>query len=186
MPSDERQCSTEQSGKSALTIVFEIAAGRSKSLNASLSYHYTSPLALHSRRSLRRRRRATMASAIVKPIAAAGLARRALQTSSFGQTAFQSIKIRDQAIRSGQLARLARAQGQFRGYADQAPSVTLSPSPPKKPRWRVLRWTYRLLQFTLLGGVLYVGYGIYENRNPPTQLPPDPKKKTLVVLGESS
>ena len=33
---------------------------------------------------------------------------------------------------------------------------------------------------------MYVGYGVYQNRNPVDQIEPDPKKKTLVVLGTCS
>lgn len=94
------------------------------------------------------------------------------------------------AARTGPIARqiaLTRQHGARRGYADggQAPSIQLSPQPPKKTRWRLLRWTWRLTLLGTLGGIVYVAYGIYENRNPPVQYPPDPSKKTLVVLGES-
>jgi len=53
----------------------------------------------------------------------------------------------------------------------------------KKPRFRVLRWTWRLTYLSALAGLVYVGYGIYEMRHPPDQPNPDPKKKTLVILG---
>lgn len=55
---------------------------------------------------------------------------------------------------------------------------------PKPKRFRLLRWTWRLTQVSLVAGLGYVGYGIYEMRNPADQTPPDPNKKTLVVLGE--
>ena len=48
----------------------------------------------------------------------------------------------------------------------------------------MLRWAWRLTYLSALAGVGYVGYGIYESRNPVDQPPPDPSKKTLVVLGE--
>ncbi|KAE8866815.1 hypothetical protein PTNB73_04909 [Pyrenophora teres f. teres] len=54
---------------------------------------------------------------------------------------------------------------------------------PKPKRFRVLRWTWRLAQFSAIAGLGWVGYGIYETRNPADQPPPDPSKKTLVVLG---
>jgi NADH:ubiquinone reductase (non-electrogenic) len=40
------------------------------------------------------------------------------------------------------------------------------------------------LNLSLLGGVAYVGYGIYQERHPDPQTDPDPSKKTLVILGE--
>jgi NADH:ubiquinone reductase (non-electrogenic) len=55
---------------------------------------------------------------------------------------------------------------------------------PKPRRFRFLRWTWRLTQLSALAGIGYVGYGIYEVRNPADQPPPHPSKKTLVVLGE--
>lgn len=57
-------------------------------------------------------------------------------------------------------------------------------APPKKKGFRVLRWTWRLTYLSAIGGLGYVGYGIYEMRNPEDQPEPDPSKKTLVVLGE--
>ncbi len=53
----------------------------------------------------------------------------------------------------------------------------------KKGGFRVLRWTWRLTYVSAIAGLAYVGYGIYETRNPVDQPPPDPSKKTLVVLG---
>jgi len=55
---------------------------------------------------------------------------------------------------------------------------------PKAKRFRLLRWTWRLTYLSAIAGLGYVGYGIYETRNPADQPPPDPSKKTLVVLGE--
>ena len=70
-----------------------------------------------------------------------------------------------------------------RGYAD-GPAVS---APVKKRRtWAFLRWTWRLTYLSAIGGFVYVGYGIYVNRNPADQHDPDPKKKTLVVLGMTS
>jgi NADH:ubiquinone reductase (non-electrogenic) len=64
-----------------------------------------------------------------------------------------------------------------RSYADAAPA------PKPKKRFRFLRWAWRL---TWLSGVGLTGallYSIYESRHPIEQLPPDPTKKTLVILG---
>ena len=57
---------------------------------------------------------------------------------------------------------------------------------PKPKRFRFLRWTWRLTQLSAVAGLGWVGYGIYESRNPADQPPPDPSKKTLVVLGEQT
>lgn len=45
------------------------------------------------------------------------------------------------------------------------------------------RWLWRLTYLSVLGYVGYVGYTLYSDRNPPPQSPPDPNKKTLVILG---
>lgn len=64
-----------------------------------------------------------------------------------------------------------------RAYADAAPEK------PKKKGFRFLRWTWRLSILSALGGLGYISYGIYQMRNPADQPEPDPKKKTLVILG---
>lgn len=53
----------------------------------------------------------------------------------------------------------------------------------KRRSWRVLKWTWRLTYLSAIGGFVYLGYQIYENRTPADQEDPDPSKKTLVVLG---
>lgn len=53
--------------------------------------------------------------------------------------------------------------------------------PPKRGFWKT---TWRVTQFSLLATIAYVGFSIYETRHPPEhQNPPDPSKKTLVILG---
>ncbi|KAL0253093.1 NADH:ubiquinone oxidoreductase [Diplodia seriata] len=54
---------------------------------------------------------------------------------------------------------------------------------PKKKGFRMLRWLWRATYVSAIVGIGYAGYGIYDMRNPPDQLQPDPKKKTLVILG---
>ncbi|KAF2475165.1 FAD/NAD(P)-binding domain-containing protein [Lindgomyces ingoldianus] len=55
---------------------------------------------------------------------------------------------------------------------------------PKKRRFRsFLRWTWRLSYLSAFAGLGYIGYGIWEMRNPDDQPEPDPSKKTLVILG---
>lgn len=73
--------------------------------------------------------------------------------------------------------RTASLTRQFRRqYADSAA--------PKKPRrFRFLRWTWRLTYLSVLGGIAFVGYGVYLDRHPEPQREADPSKKTLVILG---
>ncbi|EAA29772.1 hypothetical protein GE21DRAFT_4846 [Neurospora crassa] len=62
--------------------------------------------------------------------------------------------------------------------------TTPLPEPPKeRRRFRKLRWLWRAPLFVSLAGIAYVGWGVYEERNPGPQVEPDPSKKTLVVLG---
>lgn len=79
-------------------------------------------------------------------------------------------------------AQLALRQS-LRQSARQQSSLTPDKQQAKKGGFRVLRWTWRLTWVSALAGLAYVGYGIYETRNPVDQPPPDPQKKTLVVLG---
>lgn len=65
----------------------------------------------------------------------------------------------------------------------QSTEATKPAIKPKK-RFRFLRWTWRISYLSAIAGAAYVGYGIWEMRNPEDQAPPDPNKKTLVVLGE--
>ena len=53
----------------------------------------------------------------------------------------------------------------------------------KKGGFSILRWTWRLTCLSALGGIAYLGYGIYIMRHPADQPNPDPSKKTLVILG---
>lgn len=82
------------------------------------------------------------------------------------------------ASRSGVSNKLQSVARQSRRqYADAAAA--------KKPRrFRTLRWIWRLTYLSAVGGVAYVGYGIYLDRHPEAQYEPDPSKKTLVILGE--
>lgn len=48
----------------------------------------------------------------------------------------------------------------------------------------MFRWTWRLAYLSVLGGIGYVGYVIYQDRHPDPQKEADPNKKTLVVLGK--
>ncbi|KAJ5499573.1 FAD-dependent pyridine nucleotide-disulfide oxidoreductase [Penicillium expansum] len=83
--------------------------------------------------------------------------------------------LRAKPMRSSQsVSRIAR-----RGYADAAPS----PAPKPKKRFRALRWAWRLTWLSAIGLTGTVAYSIFDLRQPPDQAPPDPSKKTLVILG---
>lgn len=64
-------------------------------------------------------------------------------------------------------------------------SIRQASTEAPKPRKRAgfFRWAWRLTYLSALGGLGWVGYGIYQTRNPEDQELPDPSKKTLVVLG---
>jgi NADH:ubiquinone reductase (non-electrogenic) len=66
----------------------------------------------------------------------------------------------------------------------RAASTDAGPA-PKKKRFRTLRWIWRLTYLSFLGGLVYVGYRVYEDRHLEPQTEPDPNKKTLVILGTS-
>ncbi|KAL2201171.1 hypothetical protein P885DRAFT_26003 [Corynascus similis CBS 632.67] len=66
-----------------------------------------------------------------------------------------------------------------RGVSSEAAPVP----PPKKSRFRKLRWAWRLGYLSAIAGIVYIGYGVYQDRHPEDQVEPDPSKKTLVILG---
>lgn len=72
-------------------------------------------------------------------------------------------------------------QQQFRrSYAE-------SLSPKTKRRGRTfLRWTWRAIYLSALGGLGWLAYNIYTLRTPREQFEPDASKKTLVILGTSA
>jgi NADH:ubiquinone reductase (non-electrogenic) len=72
-------------------------------------------------------------------------------------------------------------QGFRRGYADKINPATKEKV--KKRSWSTLRWLWRFTYLGTLGGLVYMSYGIYISKHPTEQSEPDPKKKTLVVLG---
>ncbi|KAI5285439.1 NADH:ubiquinone oxidoreductase [Ascosphaera acerosa] len=57
------------------------------------------------------------------------------------------------------------------------------PPPPPKRRVGILGWLKRGVLFIAVGSTSALAYGIWHGRNPAEQLPPDPTKKTLVILG---
>lgn len=64
----------------------------------------------------------------------------------------------------------------------------LPPPPPKKRSYAWVKttavWTWRLTYLSVLGGIAYLAYDVYDDRHPAAQIAPDPTKKTLVVLGK--
>ncbi|ORX99407.1 external NADH-ubiquinone oxidoreductase 1 mitochondrial precursor [Clohesyomyces aquaticus] len=60
---------------------------------------------------------------------------------------------------------------------------TAAPLPKKRPFRTFAKWTWRLTKLAGLAGLAWVGYGIYESRNPADQPEPEAGKKTLVILG---
>ena len=94
------------------------------------------------------------------------MTRRSMSTSQ--------LALRAKPMRSTTVSRIAR-----RGYADAAPS----PAPKPKKRFRALRWAWRLTWLSAIGLTGTVAYSIFELRQPPEQITPDPSKKTLVILG---
>ena len=46
-----------------------------------------------------------------------------------------------------------------------------------------MRWTWRFIYLSVLGGTGYLVYSIWDLRNPADQVEPDPSKKNLVILG---
>lgn len=98
------------------------------------------------------------------------MTRRSMSTS---QLALHAKPMRSTKV-SQSVSRIAR-----RGYADAAPS----PAPKPKKRFRALRWAWRLTWLSAIGLTGTVAYSIFDLRQPPDQAPPDPSKKTLVILG---
>ncbi|CAG8031570.1 unnamed protein product [Penicillium nalgiovense] len=98
------------------------------------------------------------------------MTRRSMSTS---QLALRAKPMRSTTV-SQSASRIAR-----RGYADAAPS----PAPKPKKRFRALRWAWRLTWLSAIGLTGTVAYSIFELRQPPEQITPDPSKKTLVILG---
>ncbi|KAI9687929.1 MAG: NADH:ubiquinone oxidoreductase [Bathelium mastoideum] len=78
-----------------------------------------------------------------------------------------------------------RFQRGYAEHAEQRPGAGSSATQQttKRRGFPIFRWLWRLTYLSALGGLGYVGYGIYVSRNPEDQAEPDPNKKTLVVLG---
>ncbi|CAG7992063.1 unnamed protein product [Penicillium salamii] len=111
----------------------------------------------------------------------------AMRSMAFKQLSTMSRSMSTSALRAKSLRPVSQSVSQSvsrvcrRSYADAAP--TPSPAPQPKKRFRVLRWAWRLTWLSAIGLTGTVAYSIFELRSPPDQSPPDPSKKTLVILG---
>ncbi|CAG8957195.1 hypothetical protein HYFRA_00009396 [Hymenoscyphus fraxineus] len=65
-----------------------------------------------------------------------------------------------------------------RAYADVAPAPAKNPK-----RFRYFKFLWRVTYLSMIAGVAYLGYGVWELRHPEEQFEPDPNKKNLVILG---
>jgi NADH:ubiquinone reductase (non-electrogenic) len=107
-----------------------------------------------------------------------GAVRRSFMTSSFARAARPT---------SQNLLPKSKLRDSFRrGYAEQkVGALAAELAPTKKPRrFRALRWIWRVTYLSLLGGVGYMAYTVYDLRHPVDQFEPDPSKQNLVILGE--
>lgn len=80
-----------------------------------------------------------------------------------------------------------------RGYAESkeapagvpvGPVVNNTQQAPRRSRFRALKWAWRATYLTVIGGAVYLAYGVYELRHPDEQPVADPNKQTLVILGK--
>lgn len=95
-------------------------------------------------------------------------------------TAPKAPLLRSEPKRAVQIPRQSIQQAFRRGYAEVSPETQRV---VKKRTWGFFKWTWRLTYVSAIGGLAYMGFGIYQNRTPAEQEDPDPNKKTLVVLG---
>jgi NADH:ubiquinone reductase (non-electrogenic) len=116
----------------------------------------------------------------MRPFAAAKLV---AQAQHAGRRAYTTQRPSLIASRARWTPRPVHAQLVLRQSIRQQSNLTPDAKTVKKGGFRLLRWTWRLTWVSAIAGLAYVGYGIYETRNPVDQPPPDPSKKTLVVLG---
>ncbi|KAF1983214.1 FAD/NAD(P)-binding domain-containing protein [Aulographum hederae CBS 113979] len=122
-----------------------------------------------------------MASAM-KPMAFSSLARQFHHLHPAARRAFTTDRSSLLQAARPALPKHALRQQLRRGYADQivAPETKAK---AKKGGFRFLRWSWRVTYLSAIAGTLWFSYGVYQARNPNEQMEPDPKKKTLVVLG---
>lgn len=122
-----------------------------------------------------------LAASILSSLGARNVARRTFASSQSFRSSLITSKVRPTT--TSQITRHTFRQAPRRGYQDNINPATKAAV--KKGGFRTLRWLWRITYLSAIGGLAYVGYGIYEVRNPEDQQDPDPSKKTLVVLGKS-
>ncbi|GJE93987.1 NADH dehydrogenase-like protein [Phanerochaete sordida] len=88
-------------------------------------------------------------------------------------------------VQSRPTAQLTHARIPRRLASTEAQSQPLAaPQPPRQSRWqRILQATGRVTLFTIVVGAGSFYYIAHKDRTPGPQLPHDPTKKTLVILG---
>ncbi|KAK6526808.1 NADH:ubiquinone oxidoreductase [Arthrobotrys megalospora] len=112
------------------------------------------------------------------------------QTSPFSTSLHQSLKPRQKPSPSTasrqprrQITNITEPKNESSSTIASTTTTTTTTPPTPKSRFRVLRFLWRLTWLSSLGGAAYLAYHIYDSKHPPEQLPLDPAKKTLVVLG---
>lgn len=126
---------------------------------------------------------------------ARALARLAPQQARLSQVAQPAMRLQSQyrymsmrtrrPVYSTPVTLQSQLQIQRRLESTEAPAATLSPQQPPKKKFRKLRFLWRLIQLSLIGGLGYTAYSIYQERHPDEPADPDPNRKTLVILGKS-
>ncbi|KAF2087396.1 external NADH-ubiquinone oxidoreductase 1 mitochondrial precursor [Saccharata proteae CBS 121410] len=123
-------------------------------------------------------------AAAMRPIASAsilGQLRQAGRRTFATQKPSFAPKEAVRAVRPSAINKPLLRQSFRRSYADAVAPETKAKA--KKSGFRFIRWTWRLTKLSVAAGIAYMGYGVYVMRNPADQDPPDPSKKTLVILG---
>lgn len=69
-----------------------------------------------------------------------------------------------------------------RGVADVKPTAPVVKA-KSRSRFRAIKWIWRATYLSVIGGAVYLAYGVYELRHPDEQPDADPNKQTLVILG---
>ncbi|KAK6512101.1 NADH:ubiquinone oxidoreductase [Arthrobotrys musiformis] len=113
------------------------------------------------------------------------------RTSQFSTSLHQSLKSRQNTTSTSTSTTSTLRQprrhitniAEPKNSSSSTAASTVAAPIPKKQGFRVLRFIWRLTWLSTLGGAAYLAYHIYDSKHPPEQLPLDPTKKTLVVLG---
>lgn len=119
--------------------------------------------------------------AAMRPIVASVSAAMAAQ-----QVARRTFATTQHITRARPTARCALNQPSLRQAFRRSYADNINPETKKQIKKKgagFLRWTWRITYLSAIAGLGWFTYGVYESRTPPEQQEPDPKKKTLVVLG---